>query len=867
MKYMIFSETELSSYPICLLVPQIRKEDIKKAYLDTSSIDPNELLIVDLYQSPVKKKTPMNEMREYIEQELQSVLDDSGVEYIICADAEYFKAFTKLAKTEAYLGYVCDSAFGSQKIVYVPNFKAIFYDPDKVRAKIAQGLNALQDHRNGSYSDVGKDIIHTAFYPKSYDDIKAWLDKLLDDGKPLTCDIEAFSLKHYDAGIGSITFCWNQHEGIAFSVDYQAIEGATEAPYGTNVRNEPIRELLKQFFIEAAKRKIKLIFHNIAYDVYVLIYQLFMEDLLDTEGLLYGLEILLENWHCTKLITYLATNSCAGNKLGLKDQAQEFAGNYAVDEITDITKIPEKQLLQYNLTDGLSTWFVYHKHWATMIEDQQYDIYKEIFTPAIVDIIQMQLTGLPVDMNQVKKAKVILQDDNDKALHTIMNNKYILEFTEQLNEQWVIARNNKLKVKRVTIEDANETFNPNSGPQLQQLLFTFLNLPVLGLTKNKEPETGADTLKSLKNHTDDEIILELLDGLIDYKAVDKILTTFIVALENSVQGPDGWYYLFGNFNLGGTVSGRLSSSKPNLQNLPSSGTKYAKLIKQCFAAPPGWLFCGLDFNSLEDMISALTTKDPQKLRVYTDGFDGHCLRAFAYYGEHMPDIIDGDVASINSIAVKYKPLRQESKAPTFALTYQGTYLTLMTNCGFSEDKAKTIETRYHELYKVSDQWIADKLDKASKDGYITVAFGLRVRTPLLHQVIRGTSKTPFQAEAEGRTAGNAAGQSWCLLNSRCGSGFMKQVRKSEFRLTIRICAQIHDANYFIIKDDLAEVMYCNEHLVKEAQWQEHPDIQHDQVKLGGEFFVCYPNWSKEINIPNGIKQDDLIELISGAIND
>jgi len=129
----------------------------------------------------------------------------------------------------------------------------------------------------------------------------------------------------------------------------------------------------------------------------------------------------------------------------------------------------------------------------------------------------------------------------------------------------------------------------------------------------------------------------LLNAFIDYTAVNKILTGFIPAMEAAALGPDGWHYLFGGFNLGGTVSGRLSSSNPNLQNLPAS-SKYAKLIKSCFEAPPGWLFAGLDFASLEDKISALTTRDPNKLAVYLQGFDGHSLRAQTYFSEHMPNI-------------------------------------------------------------------------------------------------------------------------------------------------------------------------------------------------------------------------------------
>ena len=75
----------------------------------------------------------------------------------------------------------------------------------------------------------------------------------------------------------------------------------------------------------------------------------------------------------------------------------------------------------------------------------------------------------------------------------------------------------------------------------------------------------------------------------------------------------------------------------NLQNIPASSA-YAKRIKEAFVAPVGWLFVGADFNSLEDYISALTTKDPNKLKVYTDGFDGHCLRAATYFAENMRDI-------------------------------------------------------------------------------------------------------------------------------------------------------------------------------------------------------------------------------------
>ena len=675
--------------------------------------------------------------------------------------------------------------------------------------------------------------------------------------KPLTVDIEGWGLKPYSSGIATITLCWNEHEGIAFPVD----ESDNPAL---------VRALLRDFFERFEQA---LIYHHIAFDVTVLVYQLFMKHILDTKGLLRGLTIMLKNWHDTRLITYLATNSCAGNKLGLKEQAQGFAGNYAQESIKDITKIPLPDLLRYNLVDGLSTWHVYNKHWQTMVDDDQLRVYNQIFKPAIVDIVQMQLTGLPIDMDRVIEVEAILQKDNDEALNHMMGTEIIEEFNHLRIEKWVNKKNDEWKVKRTTVAEVEKAlktnakladeilFNPNSGPQLIELLFEHLALPVIATTDSGQAATGGKTLKALKNHTQDPKILKFLDALMAYKAVDKILTSFIPAFKQARQGPDGWHYLLGNFNLGGTVSGRLSSSDPNLQNLPATGSKYAKLIKSCFKAPPGWLFCGIDFNSLEDRISALTTKDPQKIKVYTDGYDGHCLRAFAYFGEQMPDIDPSSVESINSIDKKYKHLRQESKAPTFALTYQGTYKTLMTNCGFTQDLAKQVESRYHDLYVVSDQWVAAHLDKATEVGYVECAFGLRLRTPLLEQVIRGTGKTPHEAEAEGRTAGNALGQSWCLLNSRAGSEFMSKVRKSKYCLAIRPCAQIHDAQYYLVKDNVRVLQYANDNVVQACEWQEDPLIAHPDVKLGGGFSVFYPDWSQECDIPNRASLQEIQDTV------
>lgn len=852
MNHFVFKQKD--SYKICFLVNQIQVPKIESEYLD--GLDKEDVLILDLYKDPSKKKTKVSLMKEYLE-DVKEVLAQFKVEYVVVCDSDYYKVFTKETKAEVFLGYIKE--IEGYKTIYVPDFKAIFYDPIKVREKIKRSLTALKNDLVGAYKEPGN-INYQGYFPKTTEGICRAITSLQD--KPvLTCDIETFSLRPHEAGVASIGFAWNQERGMSFLVDLDK-----------ETKNEAVRAALKFFF---KTYKGKLIFHNIAFDASVLIYQLYMKDISDTEGLLEGIRDLLKNFDDTKIIAYLATNSCAGNELGLKALSQEFAGNYAQEEINDVTKIPVDQLLEYNLIDCLSTWFVYNKYYPKMLKDNQENIYETLFKPSLKDIVQMQLTGFPLNMERVLEVEQILQNDLNTALNSLKTNNLVKNYVDILKQKWVEDKNSKLKKKQVTIDDATVEFNPRSHLQLQEFFYKELKLPVINKTDNGLPSTDSDTFKALLNHTENDEVKSILQALIDFSAVDKILTAFIPTFKDAVYSPEqNWHYLIGSFNLGGTVSGRLSSSKPNLQQLPATGSKYAKVIKSCFQAPQGWLLCGLDFNALEDHISALLTKDSNKLKVYLDHYDGHCLRAYSYFSDQMPDITaeiqaepEREVEIINSIKDRYKHLRQLSKGPTFCLTYAGTNSALQKIFGFSKEEALGIETKYHELYKESDEFVAKKMEEAARKGYVEVAFGLRVRTPIMHQCILGLRNTPKEAEAEKRTAGNALGQSYGLLNNRAGVEFNTKVRNSEYKLDIRPVAQIHDAQYFLVKDDADVLLWANEHLVKAVSWQDDPNIYHPEVKLGGEFSVFYPDWSKECVIPNIINAPELNNLVQNYINE
>jgi DNA polymerase-1 len=853
MNHVIFEQND--TYEVALLIKEtaLRKPDLLEHYvkpLKKLGVKTNSIIAFDLvYPNP--KKVTVSVQKAYLT-DLLLVLKDTETKILAVADTNYFKTLTNERKAEPHYGYVLPCAIKGhedKKVVLLPNYQALFFNP-ATQDKVDMSLKTLADYISGNYKVIGKNIIHKANYYTEPSGIYTALNAVKENPS-LSCDIETFSLNFWEAGIRTITFCWDTHEGMAFPVD--SVD---------KVKNHKVRRMLLDFFYSYQG---VLIYHNANYDIKVLIYELFMKDLLDEEGKQTGIELLTRSFQDTKLIAYLATNSCAGNKLSLKDLAHEFAGNYALEDIKDVTLIPEAKLLEYNLIDGLCTNYVFRKFYPIMIADKQLPIYEQIMKPSVKVILQMELTGMPINMPNVFVARSILEKDIAAASGILNSSSLIEQFTYLLREKTRDIENAKLKVKVHPLSHFDDLhYNPNSNQQTQSLLYDFLELPVLDVTDSKQPSVAGDTIKKLMHHTSNPEIISILETLRNFADASKILSTFVSAFEKAILKADGHYYLHGSFNLGGTVSGRLSSSAPNLQNIPSTGSKYAKIVKDCFSPPKGWLFMGADFSSLEDRISALTTNDSNKIKVYTDGYDGHSLRAFYYFPERCPGIVD-TVESINSIKDVFPEVRQDSKAPTFLLTYGGTYHGLMNNVGLDKPVALSIEANYHKLYVESDEWVATKISQAAIDGYVTVAFGLRVRTPVIHQCVMNTSKTPYAAQAEARTAGNALGQSYGLLNNRAGIDLQNRLFDSPYRYDILPMAHIHDAQYFIVRDNTDVVEWFNKNLVECMQWQDLPELEHPQVGLGGELSLFHPTWKTEIGLSNGANGKDIKAIVKKAL--
>lgn len=870
MRHIVFTENQ-STYPVSILIKpnNLVKRDLLKHYVEpllSMGMSKDDFIAWDLDFND-KGKAPVSMINACLDNLLKAI-DQVGSKYILVADGGYFKKLTDTKKTDPNYGYALDCVkpgYEHLKVVLIPNFAGLFYNP-AIQTKIDLGLQAICTTALGMPTQIGSKVLENVIYIRHEDEdyearVKETLETLLQYPE-LGVDIEAFSLEFYRAGIATIAFSIDKHSSVAIQVDYDQwpFRDDDDIYYGEQWDNVAVKALLKQFFI---RYEGKAVYHNIGYDGKVLVYELFMgKDFFNYPGMMRGIETICRNFDDTKLITYLATNSCTGNTLGLKPNTHEFTGNYAQDseDIKDIRRIDLDPLLEYNAIDTCATLYLKEKYWDQMVEDGQLEIYNTIFKPSVKVIMQMELTGLPINMDRVHEVNAELCAIRDDLQAKVQKSSYVQKAWLLLRQKEHDKMHEKWKKKTAPIENFNYvTFNPGSDKQLQLLLHDVMGLEVLDKTPTGAPATGGDTLKKHLAHTSVPAEKDLLQQLIGLAEVSILISTFMNAfLNRSIKKSDGWYYLHGIFNLGGTVSGRLSSKEPNLQNIPSTGNPYAKIVKSCIEAPPGWLLIGADFASLEDRISALTTKDPNKLKVYTDLYDGHCLRAFYYFGSQMPDIVETP-DSINTIADKYPDLRQESKAPTFLLTYGGTHYGMMKNLGWSKDKAIAIETNYHNLYHVSDQWVQKHIKEACQTGYVTVAFGLRVRTPVLKQVIYADDM-PYAAQSESRTAGNALGQSYGMLNNRAGIEFRERTLRSKYAYQVLPVAHIHDAQYMMVPEDVAIVKWVNDNLIPCMEWQELPEIQHDEVKLGGDLEIYYPNWSSKISIPNYASTDQIIQI-------
>lgn len=138
----------------------------------------------------------------------------------------------------------------------------------------------------------------------------------------------------------------------------------------------------------------------------------------------------------------------------------------------------------------------------------------------------------------------------------------------------------------------------------------------------------------------------------------------------------------------------------------------------------------------------------------------------------------------------------------------------------------------------------------------------------MFKTILSSSKTTRQAHNDARSVGNAlSGQSYCQLTNRASNEFMQRVRASKHRYDILACMWIHDAIYIMCKNDIETVKFVNDNLIDCMEWQDLPEIQHDEVTLGAELDIYYPTWKDTLTLPNKCTSEEIAQRVEDYLKD
>lgn len=596
----------------------------------------------------------------------------------------------------------------------------------------------------------------------------------------------------------------------------------------------------------------------------------------------------------TTTLVYLKTNNVFGNTLGLKFLTKHvIPSEYALNN-AQIQTASKQTLLEYNAIDVIGTMYLYTTYKDAM-SHSGWPFAKEVTNMSL----RMKVNGLPVLPEKVQSTSEMLISEasvlREKLIGMVLEDLYHHESIplfkkhieaypvdlKKVEQKYVKA----LQAFTVPCKDDSKPYplsklgkemrhrnnaykldiNLDSLTQLRYYLFELHKLPPMRFTTSGQEALDTKAIQALEKLAKGRV-KEFLGLLREYAKVNKLVTTYVRPLKAALPSILGFPSLAGSYRLS-TVSGRLSSSDPNLQNLPSKGRE-GKLIKGCIGSPDkGWIFVGSDYNALEDRVAANFTRDPNRLITYKEGYDGHCLRAFKYYHKLMPDISQAyneaktqqeKVQVINSIESKYPTLRNRSKGPSFAMQYACTTHALVHQFDLSEEEASTLYNSYSELYSESFKFGQEYiLRDIAEFGYIRLSEGLTLLgLGVENDIMKGLNSSRY------RSAFNAIVQTYCTLTARSAINFHQEVLKQGLERDIYHCSQVHDFNGYLVRrtPDILWVMYDT--FLKVMQICEDTRVNNPDIPYTGTLELYPESWANPIQVPEGMAKASFIEFLT-----
>ena len=293
----------------------------------------------------------------------------------------------------------------------------------------------------------------------------------------------------------------------------------------------------------------------------------------------------------------------------------------------------------------------------------------------------------------------------------------------------------------LTEEDTTPQFNPDSPKQLGELLFNVLKFPAQRKTKTGY-STNAEVLETLAELPDGEL-LDVPDHarplprlIVEYRTLTKLVNTYLVALKEAVRESDGRVHA--SFHQTGAATGRLSSSNPNLQNIPIR-TDVGRQIRKAFVAAPGHVLVSADYSQIELRVLAHLSEDAALIDAFQRDLDIHTAVGAHVYGVKLEDVTSDQ--------------RNHAKTINFGIIYGVTAFGLARRIDNLDLKgAQALIDEYKAGYPGIDQFMEACVEQATNDGYVTTILG---RRRAIEQVL---AKNPNQRALGERLAINSVVQ-------------------------------------------------------------------------------------------------------------
>ena len=312
---------------------------------------------------------------------------------------------------------------------------------------------------------------------------------------------------------------------------------------------------------------------------------------------------------------------------------------------------------------------------------------------------------------------------------------------DELDRQRAVLATRIETLRADIVEQAPHPFNPDSPKQLAAALFNEpeADPPGLGLTPLKKGKTGPSTDAEVMEKLDqDPGIATPIPGLIlEYRQLTKLVSTYLVALKDAIAPETG--RIHASFNQTVTATGRLSSSDPNLQNIPIR-SEIGRDIRRAFVAPPGRLLLAADYSQVELRMLAHLAEDPGLIQAFEDGVDIHAAVAAQVLDVPLEEVDDD--------------MRSTAKMINFGIVYgiTGYGLSRRLGGGVGVGEAEQIIKDYKARFPRIDEFLDACVDQAERQGWVATILGRRRRIPQI------TSRNPNERALGARMAINTVVQ-------------------------------------------------------------------------------------------------------------